>query len=214
MCFAHTIRVMQKKEQQHCKKLLPKRWASPIELTQAASEMDKHARHDLVELLMDRVRKLSFYLSGRTWEPEDLAQTSLIEILNSAGNFRGESSLERWADRITVHTAYKQVKKSSRREELRARYLKPSDEYIQPDVDAHTARTREKLSAMLTSLKPERKEVLVLRHMYGYSVAEISEMTGSLINTVRGRLLQGRKQLRKKILADPDLKEWGKKRKR
>ncbi len=52
------------------------------------------------------------------------------------------------------------------------------------------------------------KTVFVLHHIHEYSIAEISEMTDTLPNTVKDRLKHARKQLRKKITTDPVFSDW------
>src|SRR5690606_27390437 len=51
----------------------------------------------------------------------------------------------------------------------------------------------------LAELPETRRVALVLRHVMGYSIDEIAELTGVSPNTVKDRLLQGREQLRKNI---------------
>jgi RNA polymerase sigma-70 factor (ECF subfamily) len=64
-----------------------------------------------------------------------------------------------------------------------------------------------RLAAVCQRLKPKQRLAVVLRWMQGYSVQEISEITGARVNTVRGRLRNGKKELRRLILQDPVLKE-------
>ena len=191
-----------------------KSWNSELELVQAAASKDKKARNDLVELLMDRVLRLSTCLAGNAWESEDLAQTALIEIIRSAKNFRGDSSLARWADRITVFTALKKIERHKRRERLFALRPEMQDNQQLPDEKADSLRVQRRFAMIAGTLSPTRRVVVVLHHVHGYSIAEIAEMTNSPANTVHDRLKVGRKQLRKKILADPLLREWVKMRKK
>ena len=45
---------------------------------------------------------------------EDYAQASMIEILQSVGSFRGDASLEKWAERITVRTTMRLLRRNRR----------------------------------------------------------------------------------------------------
>lgn len=159
--------------------------------------------------LMDQVRRTVSYLSSPDKDADDLAQLALIQILKSAGSFRGECTLNYWADRITVRTSMKQFRKRQRREKL-AMSVWPEtpvdDSGMEDDLAARQIRVH--LSRILQKLSLERRTVMVLHHLQGYGISEISEMTGAPINTVRDRLRIGRKQLRKRILTDPSLREW------
>jgi RNA polymerase sigma-70 factor (ECF subfamily) len=188
---------------------LKSRYKSELEMAQAAARGDQNARRDLVSALLDQVRRTVSYLSSPNKDADDLAQLALIQILKSAGSFRGECTLNYWADRITVRTSMKQFRKRQRREKLAMSIWtdSPSDE---PGLDDDLAKRqiRVHLSRVLQKISAERRAVIVLHHLQGYGISEISEMTGAPINTVRDRLRIGRKQLKKRILTDPSLKDW------
>jgi RNA polymerase sigma-70 factor (ECF subfamily) len=71
---------------------------------------------------------------------------------------------------------------------------------------------RHQLARSLSCLSEAQRGVVVLRLVHGYSIAEIAEMTGVPVNTVRDRLRVGRKRLRGRIARDPLLKDWVAKR--
>jgi RNA polymerase sigma-70 factor (ECF subfamily) len=189
---------------------LQSRYETELEMTQLAAQGDQAAKRDLVNLVIDQVRRTISYLARPNREAEDLSQLALIQILRSAGSFRGECTLKYWADRIAVRTAMKQFRKRQRRERLGAASWEPppavSDQEVDVDVDAIKVRAR--LGDLLDKLSEERRTAVVLHHVQGYVIAEIAAMTGAPVNTVRDRLRVGRKQLRKRILADPCLKDW------
>jgi RNA polymerase sigma factor (sigma-70 family) len=67
---------------------------------------------------------------------------------------------------------------------------------------------RRRLAEVIAALPKKQRIPLVLFYLHGYEIAEIAEMTGAKLNTVRGRLRYGRARIRKKVLADPDLRKW------
>ena len=154
------------------------------------------------------IRRTTAYVAGPGGDADDLAQVALIKILTSAGSFRGECALEFWADRIAVRTVMKSIHKQRRRERLRAEVHEPEPWTPGTDDRVNLRMLRRQLATKLQQLSPERRTAIVLHHVEGYGVAEIAEMTGAPINTVRDRLRQGRKLLRKKIKTDPVLREW------
>lgn len=183
-----------------------------LQLTRAAALGDDVARRRVVDRLMDRVSITVRYLSGGDPDADDYAQMAIIEILKSVGSFRGESTLESWADRITVRTAIRQFKKRRRR--VQTEDLIPEREgrdtslEAAPDRKLIRHRMSERITKLIETLTPERRRVLTMRLVLGYSIEEISSITGMKINTVRDRLAVARRQLRKKIQRDPVLKEF------
>lgn len=164
-----------------------------------------------MERLVDRVRRTSSYMSVDSNEADDLAQIALIEVLRSAGSFRGESSVECWADKITARVAVQHLRKRERRRGLFSRF-KPSAPKPapapSPDDALTTRQVRARVASHLAKLTPERRTAIILRHVHGYSIKEIAEMTDTPINTLRDRLRVARQQLRKRALADPALRDW------
>lgn len=141
-------------------------------------------------------------------EADDIAQVALLEILRSIGSFRGESSLNHWADRITLRVVSQHIRKRSRREGLFTRFFSSPTPQNNLENEVALRGARGRIVHHLDGLTPDRREAFVLHHVLGYSIAEISELTDAPINTVRGRLREGRKQLRKRALSDPTLREW------
>lgn len=177
-------------------------------LAVAAARGEPRARSALVERLLDRVRRTTSYLTLTADEADDLAQIALMEVLGSAGTFRGECKLETWADGITIRVAAQHLRKRTRREGLLARFgLAPeAPPAVEETVDLGQIRGR--IAYHLSKLTPERRTAFVLRHALGHSVAEVAELTGVPVNTVRDRLRVARGQLRKRALADPVLRDW------
>jgi RNA polymerase sigma-70 factor (ECF subfamily) len=140
-------------------------------------------------------------LLGNPRDAEDAAQCIMLEILGSAGTFRGDS-LVAWADRIAVRTAMRHARDRRIRA---ARYDRDADvESIGTAApvpeDTHTI--PRPILEYLSELPEARRTALVLRHVMDYSIAEIAELTGVSPNTVKDRLLQAREQVRKRIRRD------------
>jgi RNA polymerase sigma-70 factor, ECF subfamily len=177
-------------------------------LAQSAGRGNPEAQAALVDRLMDQVRRTASYLAGQSEEAEDLAQSALIRILRSAQNYRGECSLEYWAERITVHTSAKWLEKKKRRRGIWDRTYLPDPVVASVEEEIETYRARCRLAAHLSTLGQEVRVTMVLHYLNGRSIHEVADLTDVPVNTVRGRLRIGRKRLRKKILNDPLLRVW------
>ena len=179
------------------------------ELAAAAAGGDRRASRLLAERLMPRVRTLVRYLVADDRDADDLVQLALIEILRSLRNFRGESRLEAWADRIAVRTAMRELKRRRWREGIVALDdPRPPEVASTQDSDLERRQLRRHLGELLGRLPPEQRVVVVLRLVHGYPPAEIAEVVGAPLNTVRDRLRVGRRKLRRLLVRDPILREW------
>ena len=161
------------------------------------SRKDAVAERTLVRRLSGRVGRLSRLLSGAVVDPDDAAQLSLLEILGSASTFLTAVSLEGWADRITVRTVRRLIRRELARRSLLARWVTPGE--LPWGRRGDPGREPLGLDALLIRLSPERREVLVLRHALEYSVEEIAELTSAPVGTVKDRLVAARKELRRAL---------------
>ncbi|HEY4159367.1 MAG TPA: sigma-70 family RNA polymerase sigma factor [Polyangiaceae bacterium] len=173
-----------------------------LELAVLAASGNRVARQALVQRVGPRVRVIAVAILGNRADAEDAIQATWVEILTSISTYRGES-LTAWADRIAARTAMRHA----RQRRLRATRAAPESdlEILQtgtptPSFSEHDI--PRPLLDYLAALAEPRRVVLVLRHVLGYSIAEISEVTEVPINTVKDRLLHARAQLRRAIRRD------------
>ena len=181
-----------------------------LELAQAVHRGDTSASREVAERLFSRIRTTIHYLAAGDRDADDLVQQSLVAVLRSAGTFRGECSLERWADRIAVRTSLRQLKRRRWRERIVALTAEPAAEGSFDHQEHAVGRRflRARLARLLGQLSPERRTVVTLHWVHGYSVQEVAEITETRANTVRDRLRTGKKQLRSLLKKDPALRDW------
>lgn len=179
-----------------------------VELTRAAARGEEEAQRQLVERLLPRVRTTLHYLAGGDRDADDLVQNALVTILRSAQGYRGEASLERWADRIAVRTALRALRKRRRREQI----VRPMADM--PEVGRGTEgelrrrQLRRQLAWHLGRLNPQQRATIVLHWVRGYTVDEIAGLTEASAHTVRDRLHAGKAKLKKWMQKDPALVGW------
>ncbi len=166
------------------------------------------ARAELVDRVLDPVRRTASYLARGREDAQDLAQSALIRILQAAGEFRGDASIEHWAKRITVYTCAKAFEKRTRRHGLLEQTHPPLPKVEDLEAQTEAYRARRRLAELLGTLDYKVRTAMVLHYLDDHSITETADLTDAPINTVRGRLRKGRKALRKKILNDPLLCNW------
>lgn len=177
-------------------------------LVQQAANGDAGALRVLADQIFDPVRRTVSYLCGAKEDTEDIAQIAMIAILRSIGSFRGECSLQYWADRVAVNTAAKYVEKKQRRRTIIEHSYLPPVKQMVAEEQVELRRARQRLTEHLFALPIKERVVLVLHYVNGYEIVEVAQMTHCKVNTIRGRLRTGRKKLRKKILNDSLLNAW------
>jgi RNA polymerase sigma-70 factor (ECF subfamily) len=163
-----------------------------VELMAAVAARDPAAQREVLDRLGGRVRKVTGLLCRERADAEDAAQAALIVILKSAEGFRVATSLERWAERITVRTTLRAKRRERARRGLLERWLAPGRLPWGTDASAEPLG----LQALLDRLSPERRQAFVLHHALGYTVDELAELSGTPIGTIKDRLIASRRELR------------------
>lgn len=166
--------------------------ADDAELMARVAAGEPTARALLVRRLLRRVQRLCRALLRNGHDAQDAAQVSILAILHSARGFRGDSSLERWADRVTVRTALRMSRTEKRAQRLP---IDADARGTSPAVGEQSVLAQEYLSR----ISERQRTVLILRHGFEYSIEEIAELAGISENTVKDRLLRGRGVVRKML---------------
>jgi RNA polymerase sigma-70 factor (ECF subfamily) len=157
---------------------------------------DSRARNMVAMRLCDRVRRIERALLPSPADADDATQEALVAIIRAAEGYRGESTLERWADRIAARTG------TRFRTRERQRRTEPSVEIaIDPEhpLREHLPRP---VAAYLQELPVKERQALFLKHALGYTTPEIAELTDTARSTVKFWLANGLARVRKSIRRD------------
>jgi RNA polymerase sigma-70 factor, ECF subfamily len=165
---------------------------------QAAARGDRRMAGELLGELLPRVRNLVRYLARRDRDVDDITQEALVGIVKSLGSYRGDGTLESWADRVVVRTTFAELRK--RRAELLLPWLRGvvvdadqrptgiSDEYL----------LRRWAVSVLDELPLPQRHAVVLHHLLDMTVPEIALELDLPRETVRSRLRLARCRLRER----------------
>jgi RNA polymerase sigma factor (sigma-70 family) len=176
-------------------------------LAKAAATGDVRATQELLEMLAPRIAAVVSVVLGRTHpDVDDVLQQSMIAFVQALPSFRGECQPQRFASRIAARTAVAS-RRRTRGRHARHDDLVDVDTLYAPTQDAFADRRRQLVRSLLESLPEEQAESLTLRVLLGWTLEEISTTMGVPINTVRSRMRLAKEALRRKLDADPALRE-------
>ncbi len=173
-------------------------------LAAAAATGDREAQELVLEQVLPRVRAIARLLVRDPADVDDAVQEACIEILKSVRGFDGRGSLPAWAARIAERHVLRHLERRRRRW---SRTRPTEQEYLDAapapyDEDSLGEGLPRRVESYLRELPEVQRTALVLRHCLGHSLAEIGELTGVSISTVRGRLRLGAQALRKQVRQD------------
>jgi DNA-directed RNA polymerase specialized sigma24 family protein len=151
---------------------------------------DPRAARVLAHRLSGPIERLVQRLVGDSEVSPAVTVRALVEILHSAGSYRGATSVQAWADDIAARTALLRVRERPRRWFELGRRGAVARRAIAASVD---------LADCLAGLSGPEREVLVLRYTLGASLERIEQLTRSDRASVEGHLRSGRGALRRQI---------------
>lgn len=171
-------------------------------LAAAVAAGDRTASERLARRLLPQVRRVARGLVTRPADVDDATQLALLEVLRSAGNYRGEGPLEGWARRIAARA----VMRWSGRQRLRDAKTQPLEGTTDPrEARLPTAVVEalpRPLPEYLAALPEVQRTAFVLRHSLGHTVPEIAALCDAAVPTVKSRLLKAQQELQRLIRRD------------
>ena len=167
--------------------------------------------HDAFETLVRRHSSRVFSIIGSFFRRrdmvEDISQEVFAKAYFSLGTFTRGRSFEAWVAKITVNACYDHLRAQRRRLDQQAPHeSQQEDEWFELQMlevarDRHASSERQRDAAeiaerLLAKLDSEDRLVVVLIDRDGFSVKEVSEMTGWGQSKVKVRAFRARRTLR------------------
>jgi RNA polymerase sigma-70 factor (ECF subfamily) len=170
-------------------------------LLERARDGDLGAFNDLVVLYQDQLFALVVRMVPDRDQASDAVQEAFFSAFRNLASFRG-GSVKSWLNRICVNAAM-DTQRARKRRPVQP-YPELEDESWQPPAGAEadpertaldTERTHA-LSAALAQITTDQRAAIVLYDIEGYDYAEIADMTGVSLGTVKSRIHRGRLAMR------------------
>ena len=134
--------------------------------------------------------------------PRTCVQEAFFSAYRNLASFRG-GSVKSWLNRICVNAAMDTQRARKRRPvqpypELEDESWQPpaGDEADPERTAVHAERSRALVAAPWPTITDDQRTAIVLYDVEGYDYAEIAEMTGVSLGTVKSRIHRGRLALR------------------
>lgn len=173
-----------------------------LEVLQRAASGDDAAVRQLFRDHVGRIHRTVARILGPT-DPdvEDVVQQVFLAALKGAEKFDGRSRVSTWLVGIATRRALDQARCRWRR----GRWQRIGQRVGLGRSADRPDRARDALDeahAALAELTPDQRTVFVLHEVEGYTLKEISEMTGTGISTLHARLKAARGRLDRWVAAD------------
>jgi RNA polymerase sigma factor (sigma-70 family) len=183
----------------------------------AAAKGDPRATRTLVHAVGPHVLRSIRAVLGRE-HPflDDVAQEAIVEFLGALARFRAESTVVHFACRIAVLCAMHHRRMESARKRT-VPYAATGDDTdgveasvsndLGPEDSTVANRSSNAVLELLNTLPDAQADAFALHAILGYTTTEIADSLEVPLETVRSRLRLARQALRRKVLANPVLRE-------
>ncbi len=163
-------------------------------LTRSA-QGDSMAFAELVQEHQGMVFSIAYHFVQDAALAEDLAQEVFLELYQGLAGIQSSAHLVYWLRRVTANRCIDHGRKKFRRRELAL------EETPEPMAATSLADPllSERLQKSLATLPERQRMVVILRYQEGLGPAEIGELLGMPVNTVKSTLHRSLADLRKSL---------------
>jgi RNA polymerase sigma-70 factor, ECF subfamily len=170
------------------------------ELVEACRHGEPDAFRALFERYKDKVYSVALRYSGDAAIAQDISQDTFLKLFSVIGSFRGESGFESWLYRLVVNRCFDQKRGARRLMPLLDEFLgalHSPDRSALEDVLRSERSTQ--VGAVVASLPPEQRIVIVLRYTQGLSYEEIAGILGCSTWTIGSRLNRAHRVIARRL---------------
>lgn len=160
----------------------------------AARHGDRDAAQSLLEDHYDTIHRLCRRLMGNPGDADDATQEAMLAVVRGLPGFDERSSFSTWVYRVTTNACLDELRRRARRPIA----AEPRDIAGALDEPAAIA-DRDEADRWLLVLPTDFRAAVVLRDLCDLDYAEIAEVLGVPIGTVRSRIARGRRALARHI---------------
>ena len=139
----------------------------------------------------NRLYRTALAITGNRSDAEDIVQETFLRAYVKAPEFESEDHEKAWLIRVTINLC-----KSRLRTSRRKRIVPLLESYPASEPQQH------ELLEQIMTLAPKYRTVIHLFYYEGYSIKDISKLTGQKESTVRSHLSRARKKLKSILKED------------
>jgi RNA polymerase sigma-70 factor, ECF subfamily len=173
-------------------------------LLETARDGDLDAFNDLVVCYQDQLFALIVRMVPDRDQASDCVQEAFFSAFRNLARFRG-GSVKSWLHRIAINAAMDTQRARKRRpvqpypELDDESWQPPAGKEADPVTTALTTERHRAINEALATITDDQRAAIILFDVEGYDYAEIADMTGVSLGTVKSRIHRGRLALRDRL---------------
>lgn len=172
-----------------------------------ACDGDQEAMREVLETCERPVYNIAMRFISNPHDAQDAAQDAMIKIYKNLSTFKGNSAFSSWVYRLTFNACMDFLRRQSRMPKTTSddeAILNISDDGTRIDELFDQAYDADIVRSAIGQLEEHHRQAIILCDYKGLSYAEIAEIMGTSIGTVKSRINRARNSL-KNLLKDMEL---------
>jgi len=164
--------------------------------------METGSFEEIIRENQQKIYRVVFSLVRNEAETDEIVQQTFVQAFKAIKNFRGDASIGTWLTRIAINNArayFRKRKFLSFLYDSEGKAAEIRDDKQNTEKSAESEATKEKVKRAIAKLPARQKEVFVLKHIDGLSIAEISKVLGIAEGTVKANIFKAIKNLKKNL---------------
>jgi len=172
-------------------------------LIERAQRGDKDAFATLVQRYYRNIYNLAYRMTGNREDAMDITQEVLLRAFRAIGSFEPDRPFLPWIYRITWNICADRGRKIGRTpaeesmDDAESGASRIPSQAVGPDGELEKRETARILRDAIDQLTDGYRELIILFHLEGLSIKEISEVTDLKETVIKNRLYRGRQMLKK-----------------
>ncbi|MFN7928029.1 MAG: sigma-70 family RNA polymerase sigma factor [Blastocatellia bacterium] len=152
------------------------------------------------------IYSLTLRMLGRDEDARDACQEAFLAAFRNLNKFRGDAKFSSWMYRIALNACHTRLRSTNGvsysldEEDENGRRMEVADTKTEPLPDRlHRAERSQLVRRALQALPPEMRQVIVMKEYEEMTFAEIADVLGIPVSTVKSRLYTGLQQMRMRL---------------
>lgn len=168
---------------------------------------EEGAFYELFQQFRAKIYRTALKILKEEQSAQDALQETFLNVHRAVSNFRGDSTVGTWINRITVNVCLEMIRKNKK-------HGQRTDEDVSENVqipDGHSRtplervcqlETQQRVHGALARLSRKHRVVVKKHDLEGYTIREIAAALRISEGTIKSRLFYGRETLKAKLAPD------------
>ena len=178
------------------------------EILRRCREGDERAYREIIERYQRRVFSLALRVLRRAEDAEDVAQETFVRMFRAIDRYDPSRPFSAWLFTIASRLCIDHIRRRRIRpislfqrdpESQEERTIEVVDPGLRPDEETSRVEEERHTQALVDSLPPHYRIVVMLRHQQDLSYEEIAEALKLPLGTVKARIHRARALLRQRL---------------